>query len=161
MVEDSFTIKQLLIMNIYKKRRMPLMLSIFAFTMILLISGCSKRINFPPSAVVPGVEPRAKVKKTDDGDYRVTLDVNHLVRPEQLSPPKKHYVVWINTVNEGVKNIGELKNRSGMLANTRRANFERTVNQKPTQIFVTAENSTDMKFAGDHTVFRSETFRVK
>ncbi len=147
-------------MQFHKRRFIYLSISTLIFSM-LLFSSCSKRISFPPSAVVPGVEPKAKVKKTDDGDYRVSLDVNHLVRPEQLSPPKKHYVVWINTENQGVRNIGELKNRSGMMANTRKASFERTIGFKPTQIFVTSENSTDVQFPGDETVFRSETFQTK
>lgn len=147
-------------MQFHIRRFVYLSISTLIFSM-LLFSSCSKRISFPPSAVVPGVEPQAKVKKTDDGDYRISLDVNHLVRPEQLSPPKNHYVVWINTEDQGLKNIGELKNRSGMFANTRRASFERTIGFKPTQIFVTSENSTDVQFPGDQTVFRSETFQAK
>ncbi|MCC5937913.1 MAG: hypothetical protein JJU34_11590 [Lunatimonas sp.] len=126
-----------------------------------LASSCGPKIYFPVSAVVPAAEPKADIKKTKEGAYRVKLDVNNLALPERLSPPKRNYVVWVNTETQGVRNIGELKNRRGMLANTGKASFLGTVPEKPTQIIVTAENNPNVQFTGDHTVLRSDVFRIK
>lgn len=134
---------------------------LIAVAMGFLVVSCGPKIYFPVSAVVPAAEPKADVKKTKEGEYQVKLDVNNLALPERLSPPKRNYVVWVNTETQGVRNIGELKNRRGMLANTGKASFVGTLSEKPTQIIVTAENNPNVQFTGDHTVLRSDTFRIK
>ncbi|EON74929.1 hypothetical protein ADIS_4623 [Lunatimonas lonarensis] len=123
--------------------------------------SCGPKIYFPVSPVVPAAEPKAEVKKTKEGEYSVRLNVNNLALPERLTPPKSNYVVWVNTEGSGVRNIGELKNRRGMLANTGKASFEGTLPERPTQIIVTAENNPNVRFTGDHTVLRSDVFRIK
>lgn len=138
------------------KASLPLLL-MFLF----VASSCSTKIYFPDSPVVPGADPKAEVKKNKEGEYVVKLNVNNLALPERLSPPKRNYIVWVNTESQGVRNIGELKNRRGMFSNTGKASFEGSIPVRPTQIFVTAENRTDIQFAGDHTVLKSEVFRIK
>jgi hypothetical protein len=101
------------------------------------------------------------VNKTSEDEYRVRLEVSGMALPERLTPAKKHYVVWIETEGQGTRNIGELRNNRGMMANRSRASFESTTRFKPTQIFVTAENSTNLQWPGDHVIFRSNVFRVK
>ncbi|WP_209331723.1 hypothetical protein [Lunatimonas salinarum] len=138
---------------------------LFSFVFVLsvgfLVGSCGPKVYFPVSSVVPAAEPKAAVKKTKEGAYEVKLDVTNLALPERLSPPKRSYVVWVNTERQGVVNIGELRNRRGMLANTGKANFVGSLSEKPTQIIVTAENDPSVQFTGAHTVFRSDIFYIK
>lgn len=128
---------------------------------LLVVSGCSTKIYFPASPVVPAAEPKATIKKNKEGEYVVKLDVNNLALPERLSPPKRNYIVWVNTETAGVQPIGELKNRRGMFSDTGKASFEGNILSRPTQLFVTAERSANVRFAGDHTVLKSDVFRTK
>lgn len=147
------------ILNLETRQKSFFLLSFVV--MVMLASACSPKINFPTSVVDPSATPKASVRKIENGDYRVKMDVNNLVVPERLSPQKKNYVVWVNTETHGVRNIGELKNRRGMLANKGKAHFEGTIPYKPVQIIVTAEHNPHVQISGDHTVFRSEIFRLK
>lgn len=138
------------------KASLPILLMV-----LFVASSCSTKIYFPDSPVVPGADPRAQVKKNKEGKYVVKVDVNNLALPERLSPPKRNYVVWVNTEGQGVRNLGELKNRRGMLSNSGKASFQGNIAVKPTQIFVTAENRADLQFPGEHTVLKSDVFRIK
>jgi hypothetical protein len=133
----------------------------FVVLILIIVSSCATKINFPASPVVPAAEPKAEVKKNREGAYVVKLDVANLALPERLTPSKRNYIVWVNTESQGVRNIGELKNRSGMFANRGKASFEGSIAVKPTQIFVTAENRSDLQFPGDHTVLRIDMLRIK
>jgi len=131
------------------------------FIFILGLGSCSTKITFPVSNVVPAAEPDASVKKSKEGDYVVQLDVNNLALPERLSPPKKHYLVWVDTENQGVKKLGEISNNSGIFRNRGRASFEESTLFKPTLIMVTAENDLEIDYPGGHVVLKSRPFELK
>lgn len=133
----------------------------FLLMVLFMAASCSTKIYFPESPVVPGADPKAEVKKNKEGEYVVKLNVNNLALPERLSPPKRNYVVWVNTEGGGVRNIGELKNRRGMFSNSNRASFEGNIPVRPSQIIVTAESNPDLQFPGEHTVLKSDVFRIK
>ncbi|WP_154857005.1 hypothetical protein [Cyclobacterium xiamenense] len=130
----------------------------------LLIAGftaCSTKITFPVSRVVPAAHPEAKVTKAKDGTYEVALNVSHLALPERLSPPKKHYLVWIDTPEQGVKKLGEIANNSGIFSNRGKASFEASTSFRPNLILVTAENSLEVAYPGTHVVFKSRPFELR
>lgn len=135
--------------------------SLLFLTLFLGVGACSNKITFPVSSVIPTAEPNARVNKTSEGEYRIRLDVSGLALPDRLTPSKKHYVVWIESEGQGTRNLGELRNNRGMMANRSKASFEATTRFKPTQIFVTAENSTSLQWPGDHEILRSNVFRIK
>lgn len=133
------------------------------FLILLIVWGftsCSTKITFPVSAVVPAAEPAAKIAKNKEGVYELELNVNNLALPERLSPPKKHYLVWIDT-DQGIKKLGEMSNNSGMFRNRGKAAFEATTQYRPTIILVTAENDLEINFPGSHVVLKSRPFEVK
>ncbi|MEX2565337.1 MAG: hypothetical protein WD431_05305 [Cyclobacteriaceae bacterium] len=134
----------------------------FIFLILILgLESCSPKITFPVSTVVPAAEPEASVKKTKDGEFIVTLEVNNLALPERLSPPKKHYLVWVDTENQGVKKLGEISNNTGIFRNRGRAGFEKSTLFKPTMIMVTAENNLEIDYPGGHVVLKSRPFELK
>ncbi len=124
-------------------------------------AACSTKITFPVSRVVPAAEPDARVSKTKEGTYELSLNVSNLALPERLSPPKKFYMVWIDTPDQGVKKLGEIANNSGIFRNRGKAAFEASTLYRPNMILVTAENSLDVAYPGSHVVLKSRPFEVK
>ena len=75
----------------------------FIITALLLItfSSCSKKMSFLSSRVVPAAVGSVKIKSDKNKNHTVAISVNNLAPASQLTPPKKTYVVWIITENNG------------------------------------------------------------
>ncbi|WP_162342235.1 hypothetical protein [Cyclobacterium salsum] len=138
--------------------------SSISFILVLIFfsfSACSTKITFPVSRVAPAAEPEAKVSKTKEGTYELSLNVSNLALPERLSPPKKFYMVWIDTPDQGIKKLGEIANNSGIFRNRGKAAFEASTLYRPSMILVTAENNLEVTYPGSHVVLKSRPFEVK
>ncbi|MDN3686487.1 hypothetical protein [Cyclobacterium jeungdonense] len=135
--------------------------SFIAVLLIFSFAACSTKITFPVSRVVPAAEPEAKVSKTKEGTYDISLNVSNLALPERLSPPKKFYMVWIDTPDQGIKKLGEIANNSGIFRNRGKAAFEASTLYRPNMILVTAENSLEVAYPGSHVVLKSRRFEIK
>jgi len=130
--------------------------------MILIgLYGCSTKVTFPVSRIVPAAEPEAKISKNKVGGYVINLDINNLALPERLSPPKKYYIVWIETQAEGITKLGEIANNQGLFSNRGRASFEAETIYRPSIIMVSAENNLDITYPGSQIVLKSRPFEVK
>lgn len=147
------------------KRNLQFKRNIFSYlTVLVIITGffaCSTKVTFPVSNVVPAAEPSASVNKNKEGAYEVKVDINNLARPERLSPPKKHYIVWVEAPGQGTIMLGEIANNSGIFSNKGKASFEAETMYPPSLILITAENSMDITYPGSHVVLKSRSFNVK
>jgi hypothetical protein len=45
-------------------------------------------VAFAPSSVVPGADGKVKLKKDDNKNYQIEVDVVNLASPDRLTPPK-------------------------------------------------------------------------
>ncbi|GAB2993122.1 hypothetical protein GCM10027284_07720 [Cyclobacterium sediminis] len=147
------------------KKKLQFKRNIFTYiTALVILSGafaCSTKVTFPVSSVVPAAEPVASINKTKEGAYLVKLDINNLALPERLSPPKKHYIVWIEAPGQGLIRLGEISNNSGMFKNRGKASFEKETRHKPAMLLVTAENSLDISYPGSNVILKSKPFELK
>ena len=75
----------------------------------LFLQSCATKYAFNNSFVVPAAEGSVKVKKDKNNNYKVILDVKRLADPSRLNPSKAVYIVWMETAQNGTKNIGQLK----------------------------------------------------
>lgn len=100
---------------------------------------------FKISSVVPSAEGSVKVKKDNNKNYHFDLNVIRLAPAERLSPPKKMYMVWMNTPNDGIKKIGQLKTSSSFLSSSLKSSLNTTVPYEPTDFFITAEDDADVQ----------------
>lgn len=73
------------------------------------LTGCAKEVRLPTSADLPAAMGEAKVSKDNNGNTRVKLKVEHFAPPQRLQPPKSIYVVWVETPNHEMYNLGQLK----------------------------------------------------
>ncbi len=136
--------------------------SLFYFTVILFaiffLQACSKKLAFTTSTVVPAAKGSVKVKDDDNNNYKIELSIIRLAEPKRLNPPKNTYVVWMETKQNGIKNIGQLKTSSGLFSKTLKSSLETVTSFKPVSFFITAEDNANIQYPSDQVVLRTEHF---
>ena len=112
---------------------------------IFLLSSCGpSKMAFQTSSIVPSAEGSVKVKKDKNKNYNIDLKVIRLANAQRLDPPRKMYIVWMNTAQDGVKKIGQLKTSSSLLSSSLKSSLKTTVPYEPTGFFITAEDDADV-----------------
>lgn len=127
-------------------------------SMILLFAACSRKIAFNTSTVVPAAEGSVKVKKDYNNNYNIDLNVTRLADPKRLNPPKNYYVVWMETEQNGTKNLGRLNTSSGLFSGKLRSSLKTVTGFKPTSFFITAEDEISPSYPSGQIVLRTNSF---
>lgn len=148
-----------MIMNVQSKMTLK---NAFSFLLIcstaLFMFSCATRANFTPSTVVPGAEGRVKVKKDNNNNYAIDIEVQNLAEPNRLPQPNNVYVVWADTETGGAQNLGQLKTGSGLLSSKLKASMETVTPYKPRRIFITAESSASVQYPNSYVVLNTNSF---
>jgi len=131
---------------------------ILIFFLVFSLGSCAKKISFQTSSIVPAAEGSVKVKKDNNNNYSIDLDVIRLAEPKRLDPPKSTYVVWIETADKGSKNIGSLNTSSSMFSKTLKSSLKTVSPFKPISLFITAENNVDIPYPSSQVVLRTDRF---
>lgn len=129
-----------------------------AFFLVCSLASCSRKISFQTSSVVPSAEGSVKVKKDNNNNYSIDLNVIRLAEPKRLEPSKSTYVVWIETAENGSKNIGSLNTSSSMFSKTLKSSLKTVSPFKPVSLFITAEDNADIQYPGSQVVLRTNRF---
>lgn len=124
--------------------RLPMGFTILLVAIMLQSCGTTK-YNFLTSSVVPAAEGSVKVNKDKNSNYSIDLDVKRLADPKRLSPARDMYIVWMETEQNGSKNIGQLKTSSGMFSNELSSSLKTVSTFKPTGFFITAEGDANIQ----------------
>jgi hypothetical protein len=111
--------------------------------------------------VVPGAEGSVKVKKDNNQNYLIDLHVDHLAPSQSLTPPKKSYVAWMETKENGTKNIGQVNSSKGMFSKARKADLSTVSTFKPIRIYITAEENASIETPGSMVVLTTDSFKAK
>ncbi len=130
----------------------------FAAIMMCSFTACSKKVMFQTSAVVPAARGYVKVSKDNNKNYVIKVELKNLAEVNRLTPPKKTYVVWLVTAEDVTRNIGQIKSSSSMLSSVLKANFETVSSNKPTKIFITAEDDGNVQFYGNQIILSTDKF---
>ena len=93
-------------------------------TCILLATSCARKMSFVTSPVVPAAKGHVKIKSDKNKNHTIEMSFSNLAPVEKLTPPRKVYVVWMVTENNGSKNIGQLNSSSGMLSSSLKASLK-------------------------------------
>ncbi|MBZ9650678.1 hypothetical protein [Psychroflexus montanilacus] len=125
--------------------------------LLIFVSSCATKVDFPVSKTVPEANVTAKVKKDGNDNYKIDLKAEDLTSPERLDPSREMYVVWIETAR-GTKNIGKLNISSGMFSSKRKGSLSTTTAFKPSRIIITAENTSTNNEPGTFIIVSSENF---
>lgn len=107
-----------------------------------------KNITFQNSTVVPAAQGKVTIKKDSNRNYSIKIKISNLAEVKRLQPSKNVYVVWMETEENGTKNIGQIKSDTGFISSKLKANFETVTSFKPIKIFITAEDNQDAQYPG-------------
>lgn len=131
-----------------------------ALCMMLILSSCGRKISFLHSTVVPGAEGLVKIKQDNNKNYALDISVVNLAKANDLTPPKSTYVVWMETEENGVQNIGQINSSSGLFSKAMKASLQSSVPYKPTKLFITAEDEGNLQHPGMQVVLETDRFNV-
>ena len=84
--------------------------------------------------------------------------MKNLAEPDRLQPAKNVYVVWIETSDNGIKNIGQIKTSTAFLSSKLRAAFETVSSFNPVKLFITAENNPAIQYPEGQTILSTSNF---
>ncbi|MEO7800563.1 MAG: hypothetical protein ABIR81_01110 [Ginsengibacter sp.] len=120
-----------------------------------VMSACSKKMMFQSSTVVPAAEGSIKYKKDKNNNYKIDINVVHLANSDKLTPARSTYVVWMETKNSGVKNLGQLKSSSSLLSSALKGSLNAVSSFEPQGFFITAEDDANISYPGTQVVLRA------
>lgn len=144
--------------NVMNAKKGNILLMITAGVMVLYFISCSTKASFQTSSVVPAAKGTVKVKKDKNKNYRIKISISNLAEPKRLEPPKNTYVIWMETKDNGIKNIGQINSSTGFLSNKLKASFETVSSFKPVKIFLTAEDDGNIQTPGMQVVLSTNNF---
>jgi hypothetical protein len=130
-------------------------------TMMLSIISCSQKVRFLTSSVVPSAEGVVEIKSDKNNNYVIDLSLMRLADPSRLTPPKAGYIVWMETENDGTKNIGQLRTSSGFMSKTLKSSLTTVTPFKPVGFIITGEDDHTTQYPGSVVVLKTSTFSVK
>lgn len=132
-----------------------LKLFIASLIVIFTVDACAQKVVFPTSTVAPAAVASVKFKKDKNQNYQIHFTAKYLATPQKLTPSKNYYVVWIETEDSEVINVGSLT------SSAKRGAFLKFVTSfKPVRIIVTAEDTPDVKYPGSMEILKSEIFKL-
>jgi hypothetical protein len=129
------------------------------FSMVFLGSSCSKPTTFLTSTVVPAAEGTIKLKKDKNKNYNIEIKLDNLAEVERLQPPRKVYVVWMENEEGRVKNLGQINSSHEGLTKKLKASFETVSPFKPTKIYITAEEESNVNYPSTMVVLQSKPIK--
>lgn len=132
--------------------------AITAFIITVSLNSCSKKIAFLTSSVVPAARGTVKIKKDNNNNYDINIDLFNLAESKRLEPPKQAYVIWMETSENLMKNIGQINSSTGFLSQKLKANFNTVSSAKPVRIFITAEDDAAVQYPGMQVVLSTDRF---
>ncbi|MFW5832161.1 MAG: hypothetical protein ACOCVA_07895 [Prolixibacteraceae bacterium] len=136
-------------------------LGIFAIAMIIPITSCAKKITFLNSTVVPGAEGYIKVKKDNNQNYIIKVEVSDLAEVERVQASKTTYVVWMETDEGNAENLGQLNSSRSFFSKQKTASLETVSSYKPVKIFITTEEGVNTQYPGRQVVLTTANFSIK
>lgn len=107
----------------------------------IFMTSCASSIKFPVSTITPAAEITAAMKQDKNKNYVIEVNAVNLASPDRLNPPKKTYVVWITTADNGTKNIGQM-----VIKNAQKSYLKTSTPFKALEIFITAEDQGDISY---------------
>lgn len=131
---------------------------ILAAATVCIVNSCAQKISFLNSAAVPAARGDVKLTTDKNNNYVIAIQLENLAEVERLQPPKRTYVVWMESASVTTKNIGKISSGSGRFSSKLKASFETVSAVKPTKIFITAEDDADTQYPGSQIILSTNNF---
>lgn len=132
--------------------------SVLGASLVFLSTSCAQRVKFLNSSVVPAATGSVKVKKDNNKNYGIKVEIKDLVEVEKLQSSKQTYVVWMETNRGNTENLGQLKSSGSFFSKQKTASLETVSSYKPVKIFVTAEKGIDVRNPASQVILTTDKF---
>lgn len=133
-------------------------LTFLATALIFTFFSCARKAGFQTSSVVPAARGEVKVKKDGNNNYQIKIKISGLAEAKRLEPAKQVYVVWLESEEHNINNLGRINSSSNLLSKTLKASFESVSSVKPIKIFITAEDEASVQYPGTHIILSTNIF---
>ena len=129
--------------------------ALLSIALLFSLPSFAQKMKFHNTGVAPAAEASVRIKHTKNKNYSINLKVVHLAPPSDLNPPKKTYVAWMETEDNGTKNIGQFRSKSGLISKALKGSIKTVTPYKPTAFFITAENDGAIEEPGDNVILKT------
>jgi hypothetical protein len=136
-----------------------LLLLFLSVTALFLMTSCSSKVAFQTSSIIPAARGYVNVKQDRDQNYIIEVKLDYLSEAERLDPPKKTYVIWMESTNNATRNIGQINSSTGFMSNNLKADFQTTSSYKPYCIYITAEDDGTVSYPGPFIVLTTDRLK--
>lgn len=126
--------------------------SVLAVLLLTISAGLCFGKKFPliAATIVPGAQGTVEIGKDKNGNTEIKLSVEHLAKPESLTPAKVAYVVWLQEKGADPENQGQLK-----VSHKLQATFKTVTPRKAFDVFITGEEDPHVKSPAGLEVLRA------
>jgi hypothetical protein len=132
--------------------------AVLSVMILMFTSSCARKISFQNSPVVPAAQGSVKLKKDNNNNYGIQIFLANLAESNRLEPPKGHYVVWMESDNNYIKNIGQINTSTSFMSKRMTSSFETVTAVKPTKIYITAEDDPGVQYPSSQVVLSTDQF---
>jgi hypothetical protein len=133
-------------------------LGVFVIIMAFPFTANAKKVKFLNSSVVPAATGYVKLTKDNNKNAVIRIQVYDLAEVERLQSSKITYVVWMETDQGNLVNLGRLKSSTGFLSRRHKAILETVSSYKPVKILITSENDMNVQYPGNQVVLKTDRF---
>ncbi len=133
-------------------------IGILISVLLFSFSSCAVNSKFLNSSIVPAAEGKVKVNRDKNLNYDIQVRVSGLAEVERLQTSKNNYVVWMLTDQGKTENLGQIKSSSGLFSKKMEASLETSSSYKPSKVFITAEENTEVRFPSEEIVLTTASF---
>ncbi len=125
---------------------------LYGIVILVICCGIAAAKKFPLTAatIVPGARGEVEIGHDRNKNTEVKMKVEHLAKPDSLTPPKTTYIVWLQEKGADAENSGQLK-----INNKEQGSFRTTTPRKSFDVFVTAEQDGSAKAPSGPEVLRT------
>lgn len=102
---------------------------------LLAFAGCAQKVVFEGSPLLPAADAEVKVSVDRNENTLVELALKHVAPAQRLSPPKLLYVVWAESEEGRLFQLGQLR-----VNEDREGHFTGTAPLERLRLVITAEN---------------------
>lgn len=95
---------------------MKLPTKVLIAALAIFLAACASTTRFPISNVAPAAEIKAKTKVDKNNNNVVTVNAKNLASPDRVDPTSTAYVIWANTEENELINLGQLRNENAQTA---------------------------------------------
>lgn len=131
------------------KKNLSLLL-VFALALLFIPEAAAKKYTFPVSTMVPAAISTLKTSTDNNKNNKIEFTSLHLASADRLQPQRIIYVLWAETSEAGIINLGAVK-----VSKKLKGSLTTITPFTPVRVFLTAEDNAKVMVPGNQVVINT------